>query len=69
MRDGHDANGSLSCISSHGESLSTFNAIKGNGNYKFLSPENQPGFSLPEAKCLLITEKRGVNEGDVIFKG
>ncbi|MBD3183034.1 DUF89 family protein [Candidatus Poribacteria bacterium] len=42
---------------------------KGQGNYEALSTENAPIFFLLKAKCHVIAEDIGVNEGDIILKG
>ena len=42
---------------------------KGQGNYEGLSDENQPIFFLLMAKCWVIANDIGVNEGDIILKG
>jgi uncharacterized protein with ATP-grasp and redox domains len=48
---------------------SNFVISKGQGNYEGLSDENQPIFFLLMAKCWVIANDIGVNEGDIILKG
>ncbi len=42
---------------------------KGQGNYEGLSDENHPVFFLLKAKCRVIANDIGVNEGDIVLKG
>lgn len=42
---------------------------KGQGNYEGLSNEKYPIFFLLKAKCWVIANDLGVNEGDIILKG
>ncbi|MCK4398526.1 MAG: DUF89 family protein [Methanophagales archaeon] len=42
---------------------------KGQGNYEGLSDEKHPIFFLLKAKCWVIANDIGVNEGDVVLKG
>jgi len=48
---------------------STFIISKGQGNYETLSEEKRPIFFLLKAKCHVIANDIGVNEGDIILKG
>jgi uncharacterized protein with ATP-grasp and redox domains len=48
---------------------SNFVISKGQGNYEGLSDEKQPIFFLLMAKCWVIANDIGVNEGDIILKG
>lgn len=48
---------------------SSFIISKGQGNYEALSSEDRPISFLLKAKCRMIAEKIGVNEGDIILKG
>jgi uncharacterized protein with ATP-grasp and redox domains len=48
---------------------SKFVISKGQGNYEGLSDEKQPIFFLLMAKCWVIANDIGVNEGDIILKG
>lgn len=41
---------------------------KGQGNYEGLSDVDRPVFFLLKAKCNVIAEDLGVNEGDTILK-
>lgn len=47
---------------------SKFIISKGQGNYEGLSEEKRPIFFLLKAKCKVIAQSLGVNEGDVILK-
>lgn len=42
---------------------------KGQGNYEGLSEEKRPIFFLLKAKCWVIADDIGVNEGDIVLKG
>jgi len=42
---------------------------KGQGNYEGLSDEKHPIFFLLKAKCWVIADDIGVNEGDIVLKG
>ena len=48
---------------------SEFVISKGQGNYEGLSDENHPVFFLLKAKCRVIANDIGVNEGDIVLKG
>lgn len=48
---------------------SGFIISKGQGNYEGLSDENKPIFFLLKAKCHVIADDIGVEEGDIILKG
>ncbi|MEA2032039.1 MAG: ARMT1-like domain-containing protein [Euryarchaeota archaeon] len=48
---------------------SKFAISKGQGNYEGLSDENHPVFFLLKAKCWVIADDIGVNEGDIVLKG
>jgi len=48
---------------------SKFIISKGQGNYEALSRENRPIFFLLKAKCHVIANDIGVNEGDIVLKG
>jgi uncharacterized protein with ATP-grasp and redox domains len=48
---------------------SNFIISKGQGNYEGLSNEKQPIFFLLKAKCHVIADDIGVNEGNIILKG
>ncbi len=41
---------------------------KGQGNYEALSGEKRPAFFLLKAKCNVISDDIGVNEGDIVLK-
>ncbi len=47
---------------------SKFIISKGQGNYEALSNENHPIFFLLKAKCRVVADDLGVNEGDIILK-
>ena len=47
---------------------SNFIISKGQGNYEALSSEMRPIFFLLKAKCHVIANDMGVNEGDLILK-
>ena len=42
---------------------------KGQGNYEGLSGEKKPIFFMLKAKCYVIANDIGVNEGDIVLKG
>jgi len=48
---------------------SKFVIAKGQGNYEGLSDEKHPIFFLLKAKCWVIANDIGVNEGDIVLKG
>ena len=48
---------------------SDFVISKGQGNYEGLSDESHPVFFLLKAKCRVIADDIGVNEGDIVLKG
>jgi len=48
---------------------SNFVISKGQGNYEGLSDKNHPVFFLLKAKCRVIADDIGVNEGDIVLKG
>ena len=48
---------------------SEFVISKGQGNYEGLSDESHPIFFLLKAKCRVIADDIGVNEGDIVLKG
>ena len=48
---------------------SEFVISKGQGNYEGLSDESHPVFFLLKAKCRVIADDIGVNEGDIVLKG
>ncbi len=48
---------------------SNFIISKGQGNYEGLSNEAQPIFFMLKAKCRVIADDIGVNEGDIILRG
>ena len=48
---------------------SGFVISKGQGNYEGLSNEKRPVFFLLKAKCWVIANDIGVNEGDIVLKG
>lgn len=48
---------------------SEFIISKGQGNYEALSNEERPIFFLLKAKCFVIADDIGVNEGDIVLKG
>ena len=48
---------------------SKFIISKGQGNYEALSNEKRPIFFLLKAKCHVIANDIGVNEGDIVLKG
>ncbi len=48
---------------------SEFVISKGQGNYEGLSDEKQPIFFLLKAKCWVIANDIGVNEGAIVLKG
>ncbi|MBN1627314.1 MAG: DUF89 family protein [Deltaproteobacteria bacterium] len=48
---------------------SNFIISKGQGNYEALSSEKRPISFLLKAKCRVIAENIGVNEGDIVLKG
>ena len=48
---------------------SNFVIGKGQGNYEGLSDEKHPVFFLMKAKCWVIADDIGVNEGDIVLKG
>lgn len=48
---------------------SSFIISKGQGNYEALSSENRPILFLLRAKCRVIAERIGINEGDIVLKG
>ena len=48
---------------------SKFVISKGQGNYEGLSDEKHPIFFLLKAKCWVIANDIGVNEGDIVLKG
>lgn len=48
---------------------SKFVIAKGQGNYEGLSDEKHPIFFLLKAKCRVIANDIGVNEGDIVLKG
>ena len=47
---------------------SDFVISKGQGNYEGLSDDNHPVFFLLKAKCRVIADDIGVNEGDIVLK-
>ena len=48
---------------------SDFIISKGQGNYEALSDERRPIFFLLKAKCHVIADDIGVDEGDIVLKG
>jgi hypothetical protein len=48
---------------------SSFIISKGQGNYEGLSSEKKPVFFLLKAKCHVIADDIGVEEGNIILKG
>ena len=48
---------------------SSFIISKGQGNYEGLSNEKRPIFFLLKAKCHVIADDIGVEEGDIVLKG
>jgi len=48
---------------------SAFIISKGQGNYEALSNEKRPLFFLLKAKCHVIADNMGVQEGDIVLKG
>ncbi len=48
---------------------SKFVISKGQGNYEGLSDEKKPIFFMLKAKCYVIANDIGVNEGDIVLKG
>jgi uncharacterized protein with ATP-grasp and redox domains len=48
---------------------SRFIISKGQGNYEALSGEWHPIFFLLKAKCHVIADDLGINEGDIVLKG
>jgi uncharacterized protein with ATP-grasp and redox domains len=73
LSSGTDAPGTLlkTCNSEFikAYSNSEFIISKGQGNYEALSDETRPIFFLLKAKCHVIANDIGVNEGDIVLKG
>ena len=73
LSSGTDAPGSLlnTCNAEFKKAYrnSKFIISKGQGNYEALSDEKRPIFFLLKAKCHVIANDIGVNEGDIVLKG
>lgn len=72
LSSGTDAPGTIlkTCSSEFREVYhkSQFIISKGQGNYEVLSNERRPLFYLLKAKCQVIANNMGVNEGDIVLK-